>query len=52
MLYQNIMNTNTVIRNQINLVFHSFYLEIIWKIHGISCQQRGGNPVYDNNQIV
>ncbi len=41
-----IINTNTVIQSQIDLGFHCFYLEITWNIHGISCHQRGGNPVY------
>ncbi len=33
-----------MIRSQINLGFHIFYMEIAWKIHGISYHQRGGNP--------
>ncbi len=41
-----IINTNTVIQRQIDLGFHCFYLEITWKIHGILCHQRSGNPGY------
>ncbi len=43
--YIYISNTNTVIRNQIDLGFHSFYVEITWKIHGILCYQRSGNAM-------
>ncbi len=32
-----IINTNIVIRSQIDHGFHCFYLEITWKIHGILC---------------
>ncbi len=38
-----IIKTNTVIQNQINLGFLSFYMEIM-KIHGISCHHRSGSP--------
>ncbi len=38
-------STPTLIQSQINLGFHCFCLEITWKIHQISCHQRGGNPV-------
>ncbi len=30
--------------SQIDLGFHCFYLEITWKIHGILCHKRSGNP--------
>ncbi len=38
------LSTQTLIRSQINLGFHCFYLEITWKIYGILCQKRSGNP--------
>ncbi len=37
-------STQTLIRSQIDLEFHCFYLEITWKIHGILCHKTGGNP--------
>ncbi len=37
-------NTNTVIWSQIDLGFNYFYLEITWKIDGISYHQRSGGP--------
>ncbi len=43
-----ILNTTNVIRSQVDMAFHCFYLEITWKIHGISCHQRTGNPVIEN----
>ncbi len=36
-------NTNTDSK-QIDLGFHCFNLDINWKIHGILCQKRSGNP--------
>ncbi len=30
-----------------DLEFHCFYMEITWKIHGILCHQRSGNPVFE-----
>ncbi len=39
-----ILSTQTLIWSQIELGFHCFYLEIIWKIHGILCHKRRGNP--------
>ncbi len=38
------LSTQTLIRSQIDLVFHCFYLEITCKIHGILCHKRSGNP--------
>ncbi len=38
------LSTLTLIWNQIDLEFHCFYLEITWKIHGILCHKRSGNP--------
>ncbi len=38
------LSTSTLIHSKFNLRFNCFYLEITWKIHGISCHQRGGNP--------
>ncbi len=40
------LSTQILIRSQIDLGFHCFYLEITWKIHGILCHKRSGNPVY------
>ncbi len=39
------LSTQTLIRGEIDLGFHCFYLEITWKIHGILCHKRSGNPV-------
>ncbi len=39
------LSTQTLIRSQIILRFHCFFLEITWKIHGIMCHKRSGNPV-------
>ncbi len=36
--------SQTLIRSQNDLGFHCFYLDITWKIHGILCQKRSGNP--------
>ncbi len=38
------LSTQILIQSQINLGFHCFYLEITWKIHGILCHKRSGNP--------
>ncbi len=38
------LSTQTLIGSQIDLGFHCFYLEITWKIHGILCHKRSGNP--------
>ncbi len=38
------LSTQTLIRSQIDLGFHCFYLEITWKIHGILCYKRSVNP--------
>ncbi len=38
------LSTQTLIQSQIDLEFHCIYLEITWKIHGILCHQRSGNP--------
>ncbi len=38
------LSTQTLIRSQIDLGFHCFYLEITWIIHGILCHKRSGNP--------
>ncbi len=38
------LSTQTPIQSQIDLGFHCFYLEITWKIHGILCHKRSGNP--------
>ncbi len=38
-----IINTNIVIRSQIDRGFHCFYLEIIWKIHGIFVTREVGS---------
>ncbi len=38
------LSTQTLIRSQIDIGFHCFYLEITWKIHGILCHKRSGNP--------
>ncbi len=38
------LSAQTLIRSQIDLRFHCFYLEITWKIHGILCHKRSGNP--------
>ncbi len=38
------LSTQTLIRSQIDLGFYCFYLEIIWKIHGIFWHRRGGKP--------
>ncbi len=38
------LSTQTLIRSQIDLGFHCSYLEITWKIHGILCHKRSGNP--------
>ncbi len=43
-LHYQIINTNIVIQSHNDLEFHCFYLEITWKIHGISCHQISGNP--------
>ncbi len=40
-----IINTNTVIQRQVDLGFQCFYLEITWKMQGMLCYQRSGNPV-------
>ncbi len=39
-----ILSTQTLIRSQIDLGFHSFYLEITWKILESLCHKRSGNP--------
>ncbi len=39
-----ILSTQTLIQSQIDLRFHCFYLKINWKIHGILCHKRSGNP--------
>ncbi len=38
------LSTQTLIQSQLDLGFHCFYLEITWKIHGILCHKRSGNP--------
>ncbi len=38
------LSTQTLIRIETDLGFHCFYLEITWKIHGILCHKRSGNP--------
>ncbi len=38
------LSTQRLICSQIDLGFHCFYLEITWKIHGILCHKRSGNP--------
>ncbi len=38
------LSTQTLIWSQIDLGFHCFYLEITWKIYGILCHKRSGNP--------
>ncbi len=38
------LSTQTLIRSQIELGFHCFYLEITRKIHGILCHKKCGNP--------
>ncbi len=38
------LSTQTLIRRQIDLGFHCFYLIITWKIHVILCHKRSGNP--------
>ncbi len=38
------LSTQTLIQSQIDLGFHCFYLEITWRIHGILCHKRSGNP--------
>ncbi len=38
------LSTQTLIRSQIDIGFHCFYLKITWKIHGILCHKRSGNP--------
>ncbi len=41
------LSTQTLIRSQIDLRFHCFYLEITWKENnGILCHKRSGNPAY------
>ncbi len=47
-----IINTNTVIQSQIDLRFHYFYLEITWKIHGISFHQKSANRVSGINRYL
>ncbi len=39
------LSTQTLIQSYIDLGFHCFYLKITWKIHGILCHKRSGNPV-------
>ncbi len=43
------LSTQTLIWSQIDLGFHWFYLEITWKIHGILCHKRSGNPASVNS---
>ncbi len=38
------LSIQTLIRSQIDLGFYCFNLEITWKIHGILCYKRNGNP--------
>ncbi len=38
------LSTQTLIQSQIDLGIHCFYLEITWKIYGILCHKRSGNP--------
>ncbi len=38
------LSTQILIRSEIDLGFHFFYLEITLKIHGILCHKRSGNP--------
>ncbi len=38
------LSTQTLIWIHIDLGYHWFYLEITWKIHGILCHKRSGNP--------
>ncbi len=38
------LSTQTLIQSQIDIGFHCFYLEITWKIQGILCHKRSGNP--------
>ncbi len=46
------LSTQTLIRSQIDLEFHCFYMEITWKIHGILWYKRSGNPAlaYPNTE--
>ncbi len=44
-----IINIYTIIRSQIDLEFHCFYLEISWKIHVILCHQRSSNSGSDKD---
>ncbi len=39
-----VLSTQTLVQSQIDLGFDWIYLEIAWKIHGILCHQRSGNP--------
>ncbi len=45
------LSTQTLIRSQIDLGFHCSYLEITWKILGILCYKRSGNPVLTHFEI-
>ncbi len=38
------LSEQTVIQSQIDLEIHWIYMGITWKIHGILCNQRSGNP--------
>ncbi len=38
------LSTQTLIQSQIDIGFHCFTMEITWKIHGILCHKRSGNP--------
>ncbi len=38
------LSIQTLIQSQIDLGFHCFYPEITWKIQGILCHKRSGNP--------
>ncbi len=38
------LSAQTLVRSQINLWFHCFYLVITWKMHWILCHKRSGNP--------
>ncbi len=46
------LSTQTLIRSQIDLGFYCFYLEITWKIHGILCDKRSGNPVHTQGRCT
>ncbi len=46
------LSIQTLIQCQIGLGFHWFYPEITWKIHGILCSQRSGNPDVEKTSSI